>query len=117
MSKAARSVYVFSFYLFALGMVLLVVPNLLLAAFGIAETHEVWVRVVGMLVLLLGYYYNGAARNELTAFFRWTVHARMSVLGFFIAFAALGLAPPVMIVFGVIDAVAAGWTAAALRAG
>lgn len=117
MSKAARSVYVFSFYLFALGIVLIAVPNLLLTTFGMEETREVWVRIVGMLVLILGYYYNGAARQGLTTFFRWTVHARLAVLAFLIAFVALGFAPPVLIVFGAIDAAAAGWTAAALRAG
>lgn len=117
MSRAARTVYLFSFYLFLLGLVLLVVPNLLLGAFGIEETHEVWIRVVGMLVLLLGYYYNGAARHELTPFLRWTVHARLSVLAFFIAFVVLGYAPTVLIVFGAIDAAAALWTAVALRAG
>ena len=55
MSSAARSVYAFSFYLFALGFVLTVAPNLLLRIFGIPETNEVWIRVVGMLVLLLGW--------------------------------------------------------------
>ena len=115
MSKVARSVYVFSFYLFGLGLVLTVVPNLLLRAFGIPTTTEVWIRVVGMLVLLLGYYYSRAARRELTDFFRWTVHARSAVLVFFIAFVALGFAPPILILFGVIDAGAAAWTAISLR--
>jgi hypothetical protein len=35
---------------------------------------------------------------------------------FFIAFVALGFAPPALILFGVIDAAAALWTALALRA-
>ena len=60
--------------------------------------------VVGMLVLLLGYYYARAARRELTSFFRWTVHARSAVLLFFLAFVVLGFAPPILIVFGAIDA-------------
>jgi hypothetical protein len=115
MSKAALSVFVFSIYLFALGAVLLIAPNALLLLFGLPETSEVWVRVVGMLVVILGYYYATAARNELTAFLRATVYARISVLVCFTAFVFFGFAPPVLILFGVIDALAAGWTAIALR--
>ena len=86
-----------------------------LSLFLIPETNEVWVRVVGMLVLIIGYYYVTAARNELTQIFRASVHARFSVLVFFIAFVVTGLAPPMLLIFGVVDAIAATWTAMALR--
>jgi hypothetical protein len=56
MSKAARTIQIWSFYLIALGLILLVVPNLLLGLFGIPATNEVWIRVVGMLLLILAYY-------------------------------------------------------------
>ena len=116
MSRAARTVFIFALYLVVLGLVLLTVPNLFLKTFGLPETDEVWIRVVGMVVLLLGYYYSGAARHELTSFFRFTVHARSAVPLFLIAFVVLGFAPPILILFGVIDAAAAAWTALALRA-
>lgn len=116
MSKAAMSVFVFSIYLFFLGLILVAFPNVLLSLFGIPETNEVWIRVVGMLVLILGYYYSTAAHNELTSFLRATVIGRFSVLVFFIAFVLLDFAPPVLVLFGVIDAIAATWTGVALRA-
>jgi hypothetical protein len=116
MSKSATSVFVFSIYLFVLGPLLVVIPNVLLSLFGIAKTDEVWIRVVGMLVLILGYYYNHAARQEYKSFFRCTVYARIGVLVFFIGFVAVGLAPASLILFGVVDAAAALWTAFALRA-
>jgi len=56
MSKSARSVFVFGLYLGVLGIALLVVPNALLGMFFLRGTTEVWVRVVGMLVLFLGFY-------------------------------------------------------------
>lgn len=115
MTKAAFSVFVFSVYLFVLGSVLLVVPNVLLSFFRFPETHEVWVRVVGMLVVILGYYYATAARHELTPLLRATVFARFSVLVFFIAFVVIGFAPPVLILFGAIDAAGAIWTGLALH--
>ena len=115
MSKSAFSLRVFSIYMFALGTVLVVAPNILLAFFGVPETHEVWIRIVGTLALNLGYFAFMASRNELLFFFRWSVHVRLSVPVFFIAFIALGFAPPILLLFGAIDAAGALWTAACLR--
>lgn len=115
MTRAAFSVFVFSIYLYVLGFVLVVAPNALLGLFRIPETNDVWVRVVGMLVAIIGYYYSTAARAELTPIFRASGFARLSVLVFFIAFVLLGFAPPVLIVFGLIDAACAVWTLVALR--
>ena len=115
MSKSARSVFLFSLYMFGLGTILVLVPNVLLGLFGLPETTEVWTRVVGMLVLILGFYYFQASKNNMKDFFQWSVYCRISVLIFFIAFVLLDFAPPVLILFGLIDAVAAFWTQLSLR--
>ncbi|HEY4612261.1 MAG TPA: hypothetical protein VII11_04705 [Bacteroidota bacterium] len=115
MSTPARSVFIFGLYLAGLGIVLMVAPNFLLGLFGIPETNEVWIRIVGVLVLLLGYYYTNAARKGLTEFFKSTVVARASVIVFFTAFVLLGYAPVTLIVFGAVDLVGAIWTGATLR--
>lgn len=115
MSKSAKSVFVFAIYLVLLGTTLLVMPNVLLSLFGLPSTEEVWIRVVGMLVILLAFYYGQAARRELADFFQWSVYARGSVIFFFLAFVALGLARPVLILFGALDLLGALWTGAALR--
>jgi hypothetical protein len=115
MTPAARSIQTFGLYLLALAVVLLVAPNLLLQLFGLPPSHDVWIRVVGMLVAFLGVYYLRAAAAGLTAFFAWTVPVRASVLLFFGAFVALGFAPPMLLLFAVVDALGAGWTWWALR--
>jgi len=115
MSKGARSVFVFGLYLVVLGIVLLVAPNVLLGIFLLASTTEVWVRVAGMLVLFLGFYYVQAARKELTDFLRWTMYPRSTVILFFAAFVLLGFAKPPLILFGVVDLLGAIWTGLALR--
>jgi hypothetical protein len=115
MSRAAISLFAFGAYLLILGLVLMFVPNALLTLFGLAPTDEVWIRVVAMLVLILGCYDVLAARAELTPFFRWSVVLRASVIVFFAAFVALGMVPPMLLVFGVVDLAAAVWTAVALR--
>jgi uncharacterized membrane protein len=90
----------------------MVVPNALLAIFGFPATTEVWIRLAGMLVFLVGYYYIRTSLNEkeMISFYRWTVHARSSVIIFFIIFVAFGLVKPILILFGVIDLLAAIWT-------
>ena len=116
MSKGARSVFVFGLYLLVLGIVLLVAPNFLLGIFFLPSTTEVWIRVVGMLVLFLGFFYLQAARKALTDFFRWTMYPRSTVILFFVAFVLLGFARPPLILFGVVDLLGAIWTGLALRA-
>ena len=115
MSKSAFSVRMFSIYMIVFGSALIVAPNLILPIFAVAETHEVWIRIVGLLMLIVGYLDFMASRNELLLFFRWTVAARLTVPVFLIAFVVLGFAPPILILFGAIDAAGAIWTAVCLR--
>ncbi|HEY0169960.1 MAG TPA: hypothetical protein VGB98_02835 [Pyrinomonadaceae bacterium] len=115
MSHASKSLFVFGVYLCGLGLVLLLAPNLLLGLFGVPPTDEVWIRINGMFVLCLSFYYTRAARNELTAFVRWTVWARAAVIFFFAAFVLLASAPKALLLFGLIDLLAALWTWLALR--
>ena len=115
MSNSARSVFVFGLYLVVLGIILLVVPNFLLGMFFLPSTTEVWIRVTGMLVLFLGFYYTQAARKEMTDFFQWTVYVRPTVILFFTAFVLLGFASPPLILFGVVDLLGAVWTGWTLR--
>ena len=116
MTNSARSVLVFAIYLVVLGLVLMIAPNFLLGLFSLPGVTDIWIRVVGMLVLLLGFYYSQAARQEMTEFFQWTVYARSSVILFFTAFVLLGLASPPLILFGAVDLLGAIWTGLALRA-
>jgi hypothetical protein len=115
MSKSARSVYLFSLYLFGLGAILVLVPNVLLGLFGIPGTSEIWIRVVGVLVLVLGLYYFQASKSELIPLIRVTVYGRAAVFVFFTGFVLFGLAPATLILFGAVDALAAFWTFTALK--
>ena len=115
MSKGAKSLFFFGIYLVALGIVLLVAPNLLLDLFGLPITSEVWIRIVGVLVCILAFYYTQAARNELEVFFKLTVVARSSLTVFFVVFVLLDLVGWQLILFGLIDLAGAIWTALAMR--
>jgi hypothetical protein len=115
MSGAAKSLLAFGIYACGLGLCLLLAPNLILPPFGAPPTHEVWVRVNGMFVLCLSFYYIQAARHELTSFIRWTVPGRAAVIAYFAAFVLLLSAPKALLLFGLVDLLAAIWTWLALR--
>jgi hypothetical protein len=115
MNPAARSLYWFGLYLCVLGPGLVLAPALLLAPFGIAPPQEAWVRVAGVLALLIGCYYLLAARHEFMPLVRASVTARVAVLGVFVLLVLWVSAPPALMLFGAIDAVAAAWTAWLLR--
>jgi hypothetical protein len=115
MSESARSVFYFGVYLLVLGALLILVPNVLLAFGAMPPTGEVWIRLVGMLVLILGTFYMVAGRNNLTAFFRWTLVTRTTAVFFLLGFIFARLASPFILVFWLGDLAGAIWTFLALR--
>ena len=110
MTPAARSLYVFGIYLLGLGAVIVTAPDALLALLRLPPATDPWLRVLGVLVVVIGLLDVTSARAEQTAFFRATVWIRFVVLISFIGLVLVQLAPPVLIVFGVIDAAGAVWT-------
>ncbi len=116
MTSAARSVFVFGLYLLVTALALATLPNAFLGVLGVAPTTEVWIRVLGVVVGVLGAYYVVAARENLVAFFRASVWGRVLVLLGFTTLVLLRLGPPQLIAIGLVDAAGALWTRVALRA-
>jgi hypothetical protein len=116
MSRPAVSIFVFGIYLLVLGSTLVLAPVSLTGLFGLDAPQEVWIRVVGVVAGVLGFYYVFTARREAKDFFWATVWGRPVVIIFFTAFVLLDLAEPVLILFGAVDLFGAGWTFATLRA-
>ena len=117
MTHPAKTLFVFGLYLLGLGVALVLVPNLLLSAFGIPGTSEVWIRVVGVLVLEFSGCYIVAARKNWEGFIAITVPLRLSVMAFFAAFVFLIGAPSALLLFGATDLAFALWTWNAIRKG
>ena len=115
MGKSARTIFAFSFYLLILGIGLIFIPNQLLRWFGLPPTHEIWIRLLGMLVFVLGGYYGLAAKSGYKPFFRWTVYGRMAGCGAYLVLIILGMAPIVFVVPAVADALSAMWTHLSLK--
>ena len=117
MTKAAFSIKASSCYVLVLGLALVVAPNLVLWVMRMPLTDEVWIRVLGVVVINIGVFYWIAAQTESVALFRASVVIRPLVLVWFSAFVALGLTGPMLLVFGAVEAAGALWTWLALRSG
>ena len=114
MSRATFSARAFAVYVFGMAAVLVCAPNLLLAAFGVPPTTEVWIRVVGVLACMIGVYaWVGATHRP---FLQVSVYTRATVFVALTAFALLGLGSPLLVLFGAIDLCGGLWTYCALRA-
>jgi len=115
MSKSSTSVLVFGIYLIGMGAGLMFMPNFVLGTLGFPPSNDIWVRVVGVLALLLAYYYISAARSGTKAFMEWTIPGRIGVFIAFVAFVVLGMVGPIMIGLGLVDLLGALWTRSALK--
>lgn len=114
-SPAALSIQVFGVYAMLTGLALLASPNTLLGLFGMPPTTEFWVRIVGTLALVVGYYYWACGRAGAVAFFRATVAGRLVFCAACVALVLLAGAPWQLLMFGGTDLLGALWTGWALR--
>ena len=115
MTPVARSVLIYSIYVFGLGATLLLAPNVPLPIFGLAQATEVWIRVAGMTVIFLGIFYVVAARNEYREIFVASVWIRFAVPFIFAGFVIAGFAPWNLILLTPLDVIFAIWTLMSLR--
>jgi len=110
MNPSEISIFVFGIYLAFVGAGFLFFPNTVLPIFKFPKTNEPWIRVMAILIALIAYYYIIAAQNDLTSIFWATVYGRFAVLVSFIILVITKKAKPMLISFGVIDALGGLWT-------
>jgi len=115
MSAPARSLFVYSIYVFFLGLTLLLFPNVPLPIVGLPEAHEVWIRVAGMTVIYLSIYFYIAARNDYRQIIVASIPIRFAVVAFFAAFAAAGFVSWNILLLTPLDVLFAIWTWTTLR--
>jgi uncharacterized membrane protein len=114
MSTAAKTIIVFGIYMAVTGLILVVSPNTLFNIIGLPPTDEPWVRILGMFMMIVAYYYYRTVQSENEAFFRATIHGRTTI-GFFLVYLALTGAGMVLILFAVGEWIGAALTWWALR--
>jgi small neutral amino acid transporter SnatA (MarC family) len=116
MSRAGRSFFYFGFWVLACGLALLVAPGFLLSFAGVTMSSDIVARIFGMVLVFLGIYYFVAGRHaEFRPLFRASVYTRGSALPILALMVLILKVNPLMILFTVVDALGALWTALALR--
>jgi len=115
MTKSAKSVLFFSYYLFIVGLELLFIPDFFTKTAQLPQANEPYIRVVGALAFIIGLYYHQSAKNNLILFLKASILGRSF---YFLSAAGLvvfKIAPPVFIAFGLIDLLGAIWTWTCLK--
>ena len=115
MTRTARTILYFGLYVVLTGLALLVAPNLLLSVFGLGSTTEVWIRVLGCVVIALGSYYVVMGRADSIEFARASVWGRIWIFASFLALVVAGFAKPPLFLFGAADLLGAIWTWRSLK--
>ncbi|TWO69922.1 hypothetical protein FN976_16355 [Caenimonas sedimenti] len=116
MGHTAFTIKAFGIYVVVTGLGLLLAPNLMLGMLGVPEAREVWIRVLGSLAIVVGYYYIACAAGNAHAFFRATIPGRIAFFALGVGLVLLAGAPWTLILFGLADLAGAAWTWSALRA-
>lgn len=115
MSYAAKTVFYFSLYMFALSLTLIFKPSLLAPLLGYTAESEIWIRVIGMFLFFLAFDYCVSAWEGITRFFYLTVYTRMSIILFMTTFVLLDMLKPIFIPLSLVDFCGALWTLHALE--
>jgi hypothetical protein len=115
MNSTMRSIQVIGIYAVLLGLGLICIPNTLLGIFNLEPTREPWIRVLGIIVAEVGYYYVTVAMKGSDAFFRASIFGRFWLFAVLIVMIVLGIAKPILLLLASIDAASAVWTWKTLR--
>ncbi|PWR22496.1 hypothetical protein [Zavarzinia aquatilis] len=114
MSASARTIFYFSFYVFAAGVPMVLAPQLILQVLGFPVEGLDWIRFLGVVVLIVGYYYFNLGRSGIVPFFRWSVQMRIAIVPVFVALILIFDMKAFYILFVVPDFLGALWTWRAL---
>lgn len=97
------------------GIPMVAVPGAILGLLGVPPADDVWVRLWGMEVVVLGFYYVAAGRADLRPFFVASVWGRIAFCAALIGLVLLVSAPWQVLIVGGFDALGVMWTLAALK--
>lgn len=106
------SILVFGIYMiFIPGLGLILIPNLLFDLFHISYGQELWTaRLVGLLALLLGVYYYLISKHKIHILYKTTAMLRYIAATFMVGLWALQQVEISILLFALVDALAASWT-------
>lgn len=115
MDGVKLSIKAFGIYVVVTGLGLVLAPGLTLGPLGMAVPTEIWIRVLGAVAIVLGYYYWTCGVAGSMPFIQATLRGRMLFAGLCILLIVSFSAPLQLLLFALVDIAGAAWTAAAMR--
>ena len=115
MKQSSLSMLVFAVYMAGLCVAFLFFPKPFVTFFGFAPPDELWIRIFGLVLGILAFYYVMAIREHDIQFYRWTAYGRLVLFPGFVVFVAFGFAPPILLAFGAFESGCGVWTGLAVR--
>ncbi len=110
MDTTAFSIYAFGIYEIIAGIGFLSFPNLILSFLNMEKTIEPWIRVVGILGILIGYYHFKIGQLTISALYYSTIYVRIGFIFSLVLLALTKQAPKKIILFGVASILSTIWT-------
>ncbi|WP_435357829.1 hypothetical protein [Emticicia sp. SJ17W-69] len=109
-TKRSLSLIVQAIYVFITAVQLIFVPNMLLSMFGFPPTSEIWIKVLGIVLITLAIVYYGIIKFGNAEVVKYTIWGRITVGIGFVILVLLGQTLPALILFAGIDIITAVWT-------
>jgi hypothetical protein len=116
MSKTAVSITVYGIYLGSAGVGFMFIPDVLLQVLSLPPTNEVWIRLFGVLAVVLAAKAYYPVRMNVVALMQFDVYTRTFAGIFITVLVVMGLAPRIMLILAIIDILASVWTQVAIFA-
>lgn len=115
MKQTERSIFVWALYMLLQGFALLIIPMFTLSLFGYREACEPWVRFLGLLSLVLGFYYVLMVKYHLQVLYIWKVRGHSVGLLCMAALIWTGYADSRLLMSMAVEAGACLWTYSAIE--
>jgi hypothetical protein len=116
MKKTELSIKSWSIYLFVLGLSMVILPAVTVSWFGYSAEGELWIRVVGILSVVLAMYYMLMVRYHVFEMYKWKIAGHLFGITCMTAFLVLGAADNRIVGTITMEVLAGAWTAIALKA-
>ncbi len=115
MKQVKTAMYVQTIYMVGMGLGILFMPQLLLPLFGFTPPTEIWIRVLGALILGFGYTNFECTRQEVVPYFWASVKGRLIFCTILVIFGLLKLTQPAIFLLAAFETALAVWAALALN--
>lgn len=115
MKQVKTAMYVQTIYMAGMGLGILLMPQLLLPLFGFTSPAEIWIRVLGALILGFGYTNFECTRQEVVPYFWASVKGRLIFCTLLVIFGLLKLTQPAIFLLAAFETALVVWAALALN--